>query len=141
MNSVRLLALLLFFSPVTVMAESTSLSDFNACHDFSNKLMIKLKQDVVATMSEDEFNQSLMVVMENCHRLMQENGRVAGHSAVSSSVVQPTTNESSSAKDSTVEADGSSASTKQEDWFTRFILNGQRPNKAGNKRLDRRGKY
>jgi hypothetical protein len=27
------------------------------------------------------------------------------------------------------------SATKQEDWFTRFILSGERPNKAGNKRL------
>jgi adenine-specific DNA methylase len=82
MSPVRLLSVLLFISPTAVMAESTSLSNFNACHDFSNHLMIKLKKDVVKEMAEDEFNQALIVVMENCHQLMQDNGRVVGASDV-----------------------------------------------------------
>jgi hypothetical protein len=44
MSPVRLLTVLLLTSPAVVMVESTSLSDFNACHDFSNNLMIKLKK-------------------------------------------------------------------------------------------------
>jgi hypothetical protein len=139
MNPVRLLTLLLFFSPVAVTAESTSLSDFNACHDFSNKLMIKLKKDVVTKMTEDEFTQSLMVVMENCHRLMQQNGRVIGASGVKNQATQPTASENTTVNESAAKA--VPAETKQEDWFTKFILSGERPNKAGNKRLDRRGKY
>ncbi|MEE9346479.1 MAG: hypothetical protein V3U88_12810 [Methylococcales bacterium] len=141
MNSVRLLTLLLFISPTVVMAESTSLSDFNACHDFSNDLMVKLKKDVVKEMAEDEFNQALMVVMENCHQLMQENGRVAGASGVKSKAVESTPDQKATANDETAESSESSSENKQEDWFTRFILSGERPNKAGNKRLDRRGKY
>ncbi len=140
MNPVRLLTLLLFFSPVAVMAESTSLSDFNACHDFSNKLMIKLKKDVMTNMTEDEFTQSLMVVMENCHRLMQQNGRVIGASGVKKQTVQPTASENTAVNES-ASAKEAPAETKQEDWFTKFILSGERPNKAGNKRLNRRGKY
>lgn len=139
MSPVRLLTLLLFFSPVAVMAESTSLSDFNACHDFSNTLMIKLKKDVVTKMTEDEFTQSLMVVMENCHRLMQQNDRVPRESEINNHAAQPTTSENATVNESAAKA--APAETKQEDWFTKFILNGQRPNKAGNKRLDRRGKY
>jgi hypothetical protein len=141
MNPVRLLTLLLFISPTVVMAESTSLSDFNACHDFSNDLMIKLKKDVVKEMAEDEFNQALMVVMENCHQLMQENGRVVGASGVKSKAVESAPDQKATANDETAELSDSPSENKQEDWFTRFILSGERPNKAGNKRLDRRGKY
>lgn len=141
MSPVRLLTLLLLISPAIVTAESTSLSDFNACHDFSNNLMIKLKKDVVKEMAEDEFNQALMVVMENCHQLMQDNGRAVGASGIKSKVVEPAPDQKATANDEPVELGDTPAATKQEDWFTRFILSGERPNKAGNKRLDRRGKY
>ncbi len=92
-------------------------------------------------MAEDEFNQALMVVMENCHQFMQDNGRVVGASDEKGKATQTAPAEKATVGSEAAESVAAPSAAKQEDWFTRFIMSGERPDKAGDKRLNRRGKY